>query len=63
MNLDLVAMHYMPPDMAPGLAHVQTEGDGNCFLHTVSYLLYKSQEMYTEMQVHIIYETVGNTNI
>ena len=49
MNLDLVAMHYMPSDMAPGLTTVQMEGDGNCFPHTVSYLLYKSQEMYTEM--------------
>ena len=37
MNLDLVAMHYMPPDMASGLAPVEIEADGNCFPCTVSY--------------------------
>ena len=60
MNIDLVAMHCMPPDMTPGLAPVQIEGDGNCFPCTVSYWLYKSQEMYTEMLVCIIYQAVGN---
>ena len=30
VNLDLVAMHYMPTDMPSALAPVQIEGDGNC---------------------------------
>ena len=60
MNVDLVVMHYMPPDMVPGLAPVQIEGDGNCFPHTISYLLHKSQDMYTEMRVYIMYEAVQN---
>ena len=53
-------MHYMPPDMASGLAPMQIEGDGNCFPRTISYLLLKSQAMYTEIRVHIIYEAVQN---
>ena len=60
INLDLVAMHYMPTDMPSGLALIQTEGGGNCFPHTISYLLSKSQVMYTEIRVHIIYEAVQN---
>ena len=49
MNLDLVAMHHMPNDVISGLAPIQIEGDGNCFPHTMSYLLSKSQAMYTEL--------------
>ena len=30
VNLDLVAMHYMPTDMPSALAPVQIKGDGNC---------------------------------
>ena len=60
LNLDLVAMHYMPPDMPAGLAPVNIEGNGNCFPHTISYLLSKSQQLYTEMRVRIIYEAVKN---
>ena len=30
VNIDLVAMHYMPTDMPSALAPVQIEGDGNC---------------------------------
>ena len=53
-------MHYMPPDMPSGLAPMQIEGDGNCFPRTISYLLSKSQAMYTEIRVRIIYEAVQN---
>ena len=60
VNLDLVAMHYMPPDMPSGLAPMQIEGDGNCFPCTISYLLSKSQAMYAEIKVCIIYEAVQN---
>ena len=60
LNLDLVAMHYMPPNMPAGLAPVNIEGNGNCLLHTIRYLLSKSQQLYTEMRVHIIYEAVRN---
>ena len=55
VNLDLVAMHYMPTDMPSALAPVQIEGDGNCLPQTISYLLSKSQEMYTEIRVRIVY--------
>ena len=60
LNLDLVAMHYMPPDMPAGLAPVNIEGNGNCFPRTISYLLSKSQQLYTEMRVHIINKAVRN---
>ena len=60
LNLDLVAMHYMPSDMPAGLAPINIEGDGNCFPRTISYLLSKLQQLYTEMRVHIIYEAVRN---
>ena len=51
-------MHYMPTDMPSGLAPMQTEGDGNCFPCTISYLLSKSQALYTEIRVRIIYKAV-----
>ena len=60
MNLDLVAMHHMPNDVISGLAPIQIEGDGNCFPRTMSYLLSKSQAMYTDLRVCIIYEAVQN---
>ena len=60
INWDLVAMHHMPNDVISGLAPIQKEGDGNCFPHTISYLLSKSQAMYTELRVRIIYEAVQN---
>ena len=53
-------MHHMPNDVISGLAPIQIEGDWNCFHHTVSYLLCKSQAMYTELRVCIIYEAVQN---
>ena len=46
--------------MPSGLAPMQIEGDGNCFPCTISYLLSKSQAMFTEIRVHIIYEAVQN---
>ena len=60
INLDLVVMYYMPTDMPSGLAPMQIEGDWNCFPCTISYLLSKSQAMYIEIRVHIIYEAVQN---
>ena len=51
--LDMVALHHVPNDMPPGLAPLQVEGDGNCFPHTISYLLFKIENWYTEIRVHI----------
>ena len=58
--LDMVALHHMPIGMLPGLAPLQVEGDGNCFPHTISYLLFKTENHHTEIHVHIIYEAVLN---
>ena len=58
--LDMVALHHMPNDMPTGLAPLQVEGDGNCFPCTISYLLFKTENHYTENCVHIIYEAVLN---
>ena len=58
--LDMVALHHMQNDMPPGLAPLQVEGDGNCFPHTISYLLFKTENWYTEIHVCIIYEVVLN---
>ena len=60
VNLYLVAMHYMPTDMPSASTPVQIEGSGNCLPQTISYLLSKSQEMYTEIRVRIVYEAVRN---
>ena len=53
-------MHHMPNDMPANLAPLQTGTDGNCFPRTVSYLLFKTQERYTEIRVRLIYEAVKN---
>ena len=58
--LDLVAFHHIPKDTDPDFASVQIEGDGNCFPHTISYLLSKTQDRHMEIRVHIIYEAVMN---
>ena len=47
--LDMVALHHMPNDMPPRLAPLQVEGDGNCFPHTISYLLFKTENHHTEI--------------
>ena len=60
ISLDLAAMHNMPTDMPSRLVPMQIEGVGNCFPCTISYLLSKSQAMYTEIRVCIIYEAVWN---
>ena len=57
---DMVASHHMPNDMPVGLAPLQVEGDGNCFPQTISYLLFKTENRYTEFRVCIIYEVVLN---
>ena len=49
--LDMVALHHMPNDMPAGLAPLQVEGDGNCFPHTISYLLFKTENRYTKICV------------
>ena len=53
-------MHHVPNDMPPALAPLQTAADGNCFPRTISYLLFKTQARYTEIQVRLIYEAVRN---
>ena len=58
--LDLVALHHIPEDTEPGFAPVQIEGDGNCFPHTISDLQSKTEDMYTEIRIHIINEAVLN---
>ena len=58
--LDLVAVHHMPEDTDAGFAPVQIEGNGNCFPRTINYLLSKTQDMYMEIRVCIIYEAVLN---
>ena len=50
----------MPNDMPTGLAPLQVEGNGNCFPSTTSYLLFKTENWYTEFHVRIIYEAVLN---
>ena len=50
----------MPNDMPPALVPLQTAADGNCFPRTISYLLFKTEARYTEIQVHLIYEAVRN---
>ena len=53
----------MPNDVISGLAPIQTEGDRNCFPRTISYLLSKSQAMYTELRVHIKMEKDEGTPV
>ena len=61
-NLDLVALHDVPNDAPRNVSPIQIEGDGNCFLRSISYILYKSQNHYMEVRTRIIYEAVKNYN-
>ena len=56
----MMTLHHMPNDMPAGLAPLQVEGDGNCLPWTISYLLFKTENGYTEFCVCIIYEAVLN---
>ena len=57
--LDIVALHHMPNDMPAGLASLQVEGGGNCFPHTISYLLFKTENLCT----HNIRSCVEHGNV
>ena len=59
-NLDMVALHHIPPDAPERIAPVSVEGDGNCFPGTISYLLYKTEWRYKEICVRIISEAIQN---
>ena len=59
-NLDLVALHHVPNDAPRNVSPIQIEGDGNWFLRSISYILYKSQNHYMEVRTRIIYEAVKN---
>ena len=53
-NLDMVALHHIPNDAPQRKAPISAEGDGNCFPRTISYLLFKSENRYMEIQVHVV---------
>ena len=59
-NLDLVALHHIPRDAPPNVGPVEIIGDGNCFPQTLSYIMFKNQDLYMEMRVRIVYEAVQN---
>ena len=59
-NLDMVALHHIPPHAPERIAPVSVEGDGNCFPRTISYLLYKTECRYMEIHVGIVYEAIQN---
>ena len=59
-NLDMVALHHIPPDAPVRIAPVSVEGDGNCFPKTIGYLLYKTEWRYMEIHVRIIYKAIQN---
>ena len=49
-NLDLVPLHHIPRDAPKNVAPLQIIGDGNCFPHTLRYIMFKHQNKYMEMQ-------------
>ena len=59
-NLDLVALHYCPPDAPEGFAPCKIGADGNCFPRTLSFISFRNEELYTEMRVRLVYEAVLN---
>ena len=59
-NLDMVALHCLPDDAPEIIAPVSIEGDGNCFPGSISYLLYKTERRYMEIDVRIVYEAIKN---
>ena len=59
-NLDLVALHYCPPDAPEGFAPCKIGADGNCFPRTLSFISFRNEEFYTEMRVRLVYEAVLN---
>ena len=48
-NLDLVALHYCPSDAPEGYAPCKIGTDGNYFPRTLSFISFRTQEMYTKM--------------
>ena len=59
-KLNLVALHYVPDDAPQGFVPCKTVGDGNCFNRSLSFICFKTQDMYTEMRVRLVYEAVLN---
>ena len=63
LNLDYVALHYLPHDAPDSYAPYKIVGDGNCYPRSVSYLVFGTQERHAEICVQLIYEAVKNKNI
>ena len=57
-HLDLVALHYIPPDAPEGLAPCTIGSDGNCFPRTLSFICFRSEAMHVEFHVHLLYEAI-----
>ena len=59
-HLDLVALHYRPPDAPDDFVPCKIGSDGNCFPRTLSFLCFRTQENHVEMRVRLVYEAVLN---
>ena len=58
--IDLVALHYKPPDVANNLTPIKIYGDGNCFPRALSYLCFKTEDRHEELCVRLVHEAVSN---
>ena len=61
-HIDPVALHYLPHDAPVGFAPCKIEGDGNCFPRTLSFICFRNESMHAEFHVHLLYESILNTN-
>ena len=50
-NLNMVALHYIPPDAPQGYVPCRIASDRNCFPRALSFVCYRTQEMHLEMRV------------
>ena len=63
---DATAYYLIPDDVGvqkEKLFPVFTTGDGNCFYHALSRLVYGSESHFVEMRVRIVVEGVKNSNL
>ena len=59
-RIDNVALHYLPDDAPEGFVPCTIVGDGNCFPRALSYICFRSERMYIELRVRLLYEAILN---
>ena len=59
-EIDKIAEKFWPSDGPQGYQPVETNGDGNCFFHTISRIFHNTEDHHDEVRVRITFEGVMN---